>query len=84
MLAERVLEWTEKWKQEGLEEGRQQGRQEEIKRLREILLRGLATRFGPLPEEARQRVEAIGSTEELIELSLRVGSVSSISDLDLG
>jgi hypothetical protein len=29
-------------------------------------------------------VEAIGSTEELTELSLRVGSASSIGDLDLG
>jgi predicted transposase/invertase (TIGR01784 family) len=84
MLAERVMEWTEKWKQEGLQEGRQEGRQEGLETFRGVLLRGLEERFGPLPAEVRQRVEAIGSNEELAELSLRVGSASSIAALDLG
>jgi len=91
MLAERVVEWTEKWKQEGLEEGlqkgwqegRQEGRQEVLERVRGVLLLGLEKRFGPLPAEVRQHVEAIGSTEELIELSLRVGSAPSLSALGL-
>jgi len=75
MLAERVMEWTEKWKQEGQQEG--------LESFREVLLRGLERRFGPLSEEVRQRVEAISSNKELAELSLRVGSASSIADLGL-
>ena len=112
MLAERVVEWTEKWKQEGLQEGLQKGlqkgrqkglqeglqeglqkglqegrqkeRQEELERVRGVLLLGLEKRFGPLPAEVRHRVEAIGSTAELVELSLRVGSAPSIAALELG
>jgi hypothetical protein len=30
MLAERVVEWTEKWKQEGLQQGMQEGRPLEV------------------------------------------------------
>ena len=100
MLAERVMEWTEKWKQEGLEEGRREGirkglqkgiqkgrqeeRQEGLESARGVLLRGLESRFGPLPPGLRQRVDAISSIEELTELSLRVGSASSLADLQLG
>src|SRR6185295_9024028 len=55
MLAERVVEWTHQWKQEGLEEGLQKGRQEgqedAFVKAREVLLRDLVKRFGPLPEE---------------------------------
>jgi predicted transposase YdaD len=83
MLAERVVEWTEKWKQEGLQEGRQEGRQEVLERARGVLLLGLEKRFGPLPAEVRQRVEAIGSIDELFELSLRVGSAPSLNALGL-
>jgi predicted transposase/invertase (TIGR01784 family) len=87
MLAERVMEWTEKWKQEGLQEGRQEGlqegHQEDLERVRGVLLRGLESRFGPLPAAVRQCVDAIGSIEELTELSLRVGSASFLADLEL-
>lgn len=93
MLAERVVEWTEQWKQEGLEKGLQEGRQqglqqglqqarrEDLEKIRRVLLQGLEQRFGPLPEEVRQRVEAIGSLEELMELSLRAGSAPSLDAL---
>jgi len=84
MLAERVVEWTEKWKQEGLQEGLQEGQQKEFDRFRRVFLRGLEERFGPLPAEVRQRVEAISSSEELAELGLRIGSASSIAALGLG
>lgn len=75
MLAERVIEWTQQWKQEGREEG--------LEEVRGILLRELERRFGPLPEGVRRRVDEIGSFKELTELSVRVGSASSISELGL-
>lgn len=43
MLAERVVEWTEKWKQEGLLEGRQEGLQQGLQEgIREGLQQGKA------------------------------------------
>ncbi|HEX3554184.1 MAG TPA: Rpn family recombination-promoting nuclease/putative transposase [Thermoanaerobaculia bacterium] len=88
MLAERVIEWTQQWKQEGLEEGLEQGREEGLEQARErtrgVLLRDLERRFGLLPADVRRQIDEIGSIEELIELSLRVGGASSIGDLGLG
>jgi len=76
MLAESVIEWTQQWKQEGLEEG--------LEKVRGVLLQELERRFGPLSVSVRRQVDEIGSFEELTELSLRVGSASSISELGLG
>ena len=89
MLAERVTDWTRQWKQEGLEEGLQKGRQEgrregqedALEQARKVLLRDLARRFGPLPEEVRQRIDAIGSIQELTEFILRAGAASSLAAL---
>ena len=77
MLAERVVEWTQQWKDEGLEEGRREG----LEKFRAVILRDLESRFGPLPEEVRLRIEGIDSIEELAELSLRAGAASSITAL---
>lgn len=51
MLAERVVEWTEKWKQEGKVVGRIEGEGAVLKRL-------LARRFGPLSPEVLARIDA--------------------------
>ncbi|HEV2851381.1 MAG TPA: Rpn family recombination-promoting nuclease/putative transposase [Thermoanaerobaculia bacterium] len=75
MLAERVKEWTQEWKQEG--------RQEALEEVRGVLLRALQSRFGPLPETARQRVEEIDSLEGLTELTLHVGSAPDLASLGL-
>jgi predicted transposase/invertase (TIGR01784 family) len=58
MLAERVVQWTEKWKQQGLQQGMQQG---ELA----ILERMLARRFGPLNEVTLIRLR--NATHEQIE-----------------
>ena len=55
MLAERVVEWTEKWKQEGLQQGRQEGLQQGIREgmqqgIREGMQQGM--RQGKLEGEA--------------------------------
>jgi predicted transposase/invertase (TIGR01784 family) len=83
MLAERVKEWTEEWKQEGLQKGRQEGFAEALEQARAILRQDLEERFGPLNEEARQRLEAIGSLPELMRLSSRLGSAPSLAALGL-
>jgi hypothetical protein len=79
MLAESVMEWTRQWK----EEGRVEAQRESLEKLRVRLVKELEKRFGPLSEQARHRVEAIGSDEEIVEFSLRVGGASSLSDLGL-
>lgn len=79
MLAESVMEWTRQWK----EEGREEGLRESLEKLRGRVVRELEKRFGPLSDEARRRVDAIGSIDEIMELSLRLGAAASLSDLGL-
>jgi predicted transposase/invertase (TIGR01784 family) len=82
MLAESGFSWSDRWEQEGMEKGLQQGRQEErqetLAKARGVLLQDLESRFGPLPEEVRRRVEAITSIEELTRFTLRAGAASSL------
>ena len=80
MLAESGLSWSDRWEQEGIEKGLQKG----LQNAREVLLRDLERRFGPLPEEVRRRVEVVASIEELTELSIRAGAASSLADLTNG
>lgn len=88
MLAERVTEWTQQWKQEGLEEGRQEGFQrgheDSLREARGVLLQDLEHRFGPLPEEARRRIETISSIQDLTKLSIRAGAAPSLAALVAG
>jgi Putative transposase, YhgA-like len=79
VLAEKFVPWTEQWMQEGFEKGTR----EALESLCRVLLSSLEARFGPLSEEVRRKVEGIGSVEELAELSVRVGSVSSLDSLGL-
>jgi hypothetical protein len=81
MLAESGFSWSDQWEQEGIEKGRKEERQEALAKARGVLLRNLERRFGPLPEDFRQRVEAVASIEELTELTLRAGAASSLADL---
>ena len=83
MLAEQAIDWTREWKDKGREEGRQEGRQETLKGLRPAVLAQLEQRFGPLTEDARRRIEAIDSVEEMADLLKRVLSASSLAELGL-
>ncbi|MFL6263439.1 MAG: transposase, partial [Thermoanaerobaculia bacterium] len=84
MLAESGFSWSDRWEREGMEKGLQQAKEDALAKARGVLLRDLASRFGPLPEELRGRVEAIVSIEELTELALRAGAASSLDDLANG
>ena len=71
--------WSERLEAKGREEGMQAG----LKALREVLLSQLEQRFGPLPEEIHQRVEAISSLDRLTRLGRRVLKARSLSALRL-
>lgn len=66
--------------QKGYETGERAGREQGQ---RDLLLRQLTHRFGPLPEATRQRVQALASPEELQELAERVLDAKSLDDLGL-
>ena len=68
----------------GARRGRaKEGQEEALGKARRVLLRDLESRFGPLPEEVRLRVDAIASIEELTEFSLRAGAAPSVTALEL-
>jgi hypothetical protein len=73
MLAERVVQWTEKWKQEGVQQGVQLG---EIALLRKQLQR----RFGPLPEAVAARIAA-AEPEQLETWGLNLLDAASLEDV---
>jgi predicted transposase YdaD len=81
MLAESGFSWSDRWEQEGFEKGRGEGRETTLAEARGVLLQDLESRFGPLPEEVRRRVEAITSIEELTRFTLRAGAASSLDAL---
>jgi hypothetical protein len=73
MLAEDPLSWSDRWEREG--------RQSSLEEARGELLQDLERRFGPLPEEVQRRVGSTQSIQELVQLTLRAGAASSLSDL---
>ena len=63
-------------KQEGLTMGREQG-------FRQALLSMLGARFGPLSEDVKRRVEAIGSAERLNQIAEQILVAHSLKDMGL-
>ncbi|MDD5035650.1 MAG: DUF4351 domain-containing protein, partial [Methylococcaceae bacterium] len=85
MLAERVVEWTEKWKQQGLQQGMQQGIQQGMQRgvqqgEARVLRRQLTRRFGPLPDWAETRLSqaTTDQCEEWADRLLDAGSLEGV------
>jgi flagellar biosynthesis/type III secretory pathway protein FliH len=83
-----AMTWMEKLESkgrvEGLEEGRKEGREEGLKQgARQVLLDLLGKRFGPLPQEVRQRVEGIASMDRLSSLAQRALSARSLEEMEL-
>jgi predicted transposase/invertase (TIGR01784 family) len=81
MLEETLLEWFDGARQEGRKEGRQEG---QIEGMRQLLLRVLEQRFGPLSQEARRKIGALASAQEIEALLGRALTSSSIDALGLG
>lgn len=74
------MSWGERLEAKGRREGHREGREQGV---REVLLRLLARRFGPLPATVRQRVEEIDSVDHLTRLAERVLTARSLEDLRL-
>lgn len=72
MLEENMREWSMKNRREGRVEG-----------VREVLLRQLERRFGPLPEEKRRGIEAITSRARLNRLADRILTARSLDEMGL-
>lgn len=62
------------------EEGREEGREEGLERERSLVMRLLTRRVGELPQEVRQRIEAL-SIEKLENLGEALLDFSSLADL---
>lgn len=71
--------WSERMKAQGREEGLQEG----LLTVRALLLGLLEQRFGSLPEQTRERVEAISSIDRLARLHQRALTARSLGALRL-
>jgi flagellar biosynthesis/type III secretory pathway protein FliH len=89
MLIERVEEWSrkiearaaKKWRKQGLQEGMEKGLQEGLERgQREVLLRQLETKFGPLSARARARVET-ARAQDLLKWAERLLAAEKLADV---
>lgn len=74
------LTWAGKIEARGREQGRTEG---SLAATRRMVLRLLEHRFGPLPEQARSRVEGLDNQQELDQLSERLLDAESLAELGL-
>jgi len=72
--------WAEQLEEKGMEKGVEKGIE---KGGRQMLLRLLGARFGPLTEEVRRRVEAIRSVERLNEMAEQILVARSLEEMGL-
>jgi flagellar biosynthesis/type III secretory pathway protein FliH len=81
------LTWAEKLieqgREQGLERGREQGLEKGLDLFRQTLLRQLALRFGPLPEEVKRRVAVISSAEVLSQMAEQILIAHSLEEMGL-
>jgi len=78
------LTWADKLVEKGREEGRQEGREEgALQSKRDILLRHLNSKFGPLSEETTARVRVLKSLDELDAHLDRVLVAGSLKEMEL-
>lgn len=77
------MTWAERMEAEYTQKGIEQGLAEGLEALRNVVLRLLKQRFGPVPETVRSKVEAIQEIEPLSHLAERVYEVDSIDEMGL-
>lgn len=95
-MGTRRLTWAEEfeekgWKKgvetgwnKGLEKGIEKGMEKGVEvGVRQMLLRQLGARFGPLTDDVKQRVEAIHSVERLSQLAEHLLVARSLEEMDL-
>ncbi len=79
-----AAQYMQQYMQQGMEQGIEKGIQKATERFRNTLLRQLGKRFGEVSPAVRERVEEIGSLDELEGLADRLLEVKSIEELGLG
>ena len=62
----------------GMKKGREEGMQQGMQRL---VLRQMTARFGAIPEDFRQRIQAMKNAEKLEEIATRLVQVQSLDEL---
>jgi len=81
------MTWAERMElqgvEKGMEKGLEQGLTAGIQALRQVVVRLLGRRFGPVPETVQRKVEAIDSMESLGSLAEKVLEVESIEEMGL-
>jgi predicted transposase YdaD len=66
MLAERVVEWTQRWKAEGLQQGLQEGLQQgQVQEARAMVLEAITAHFGETPHDIAVIVQRVEDRETL-------------------
>ena len=72
MLAERVVEWTQRWKAEGLQQGLQEGpglqqglQQGQVQEARAMVLEAVTAHFGETPHDIAAIVQGVEDRETL-------------------
>jgi len=73
----KVMEYVTSWEEKGIEIGRREGRKEEA---RQLILRLLRRRFGPLPAEVESQIGQlpIDGLEDLDEASLDFAGLAEL------
>ena len=82
-VQEMEMTWLGRAEAQGVEKGLAQGMEKGIEVLRGVVLDLMDQRFGEMPAQVRQRVQAIDSMDTLAQISRRILTVSSIEDLHL-
>jgi hypothetical protein len=87
-VPEMQVTWADRMKEEGRKAGREEGREEgweagALEAKREILLRQLTRKFGPLPEELTARVMTLPSAGQLDAYLDRLLTARSLEEMGL-
>ena len=77
------MTWAERMELQGVEKGMEQGLTAGLQALRQVVVRLLGRRFGPVPETVQRKVEAIDSMESLGDLAEKVLEARSIEEMGL-
>ena len=78
------LTWLGQAEARGIEKGAETATRQAVGRMRRVVLRLMAQRFGAVPTKTRRKIEAIDSLEPLADLAERVLVVDSVGALGLG
>jgi hypothetical protein len=83
-MGTRRLTWAEQFEEKGWHKGVETGLSQGVEAgARQMLLRQLGARFGPLSDDVRRRVEAIHSIERLNQIAEHLLVARSLEEMDL-